>query len=161
MPLELECNNLPAHATCSFSPAPVNVTEQVPGTTTVTIKTNVPVGTVIASNRISSWSFGAALAAGLAGLVFAGKTKRNGRVLMMVCSALLITGMAAGIAGCGNSSNTGPTPQLTTPAGTYTVIVTAKQIGNQDVTLPNGTTVHYSGSQNLISLPFTINVTVQ
>jgi hypothetical protein len=49
---------------------------------------------------------------------------------------------------------------LTTPAGTYAVTVTAEQVGSQVITLPTGPITIY-GSQNQVSLPFTLSVTVK
>ncbi len=162
LPLELQCNNLPAYAKCSFSPAQVNATEQVAGATTVTITTNTSVGTATAANRVSSaWTFGSMFAIGLIGLVFVRKTKYTSRILTILCSALLIGSMVGGITSCG-TANLGSqiNPQARTPAGSYTVTITAKQVGNT-TTMYQGEPMAVNASQNQISLPFTVTLTVQ
>jgi hypothetical protein len=62
----------------------------------------------------------------------------------------------AGIGGC-STTQLGTTSGTATPAGTYTVIVTAKQVGSQVITA-NPYIVYGNGNQ--MSLPFSIGVTV-
>jgi sugar lactone lactonase YvrE len=144
--VELDCLNLPAHATCSFDTSSVAVTEQAPGTAVVTINTNVS-GEVIASNRKSSaWGFATVFGIGLVGLVFGRKAKSNRRMITVICAGFVLLSLVAGMASCADSSTTKTTASATkTPAGTYAISVTAKQITNH----------------NQASLPFTINLTVQ
>jgi hypothetical protein len=144
-PVELQCNGLPAHTTCSFSPPQVDVNVGAPGTTVLTVNTNVSAGTVT-SRRSGSAPvvFAAMFGVGLVGLVFGRKTRYNGRVLMMICALLIIGGAVAGISACG-TQNIAKTPQLTTPAGSYSVTVSAKQVF----------------SQNWVSLPYTFTLNVQ
>ena len=167
LPVGLTCDGLPAHATCSFSypnpdpsdPYSVDVTPTAPGTVVMTVNTNVPVGTT------SSVQFGAAFltffSLGLLGL-----TKGNRRSLrkrLAAALSLALIGVAVtSLSACGSGTST-QQPILTSPAGTYTVTVSAKQVGSKTVPSTNGdgSTVNVSGSENLMSLPFTVNVTVQ
>jgi hypothetical protein len=96
----------------------------------------------------------------LLGLAFGRRKGLRVSLFNAVC-LLFLTGMLAGVVACG-SGTTGNAPILTTPSGTYAVTVTAKQVGSKTVpgSLP-GTTQTVYGSGNLMSLPFTVNVTVQ
>ena len=169
LPVGLSCDNLPAHATCSFSypnpdpsdPNSVDVTPTTPGTVIMTVNTNVPVGT---SASVQSGPLGAAFAA-FFGLGLLGMSKGKRRALrqrLTVAFSFALFGVAlASFSGCGSGSTT-QQPVLDSPAGTYTVSVSAKQVGSQVIPgTAAGTTVTVYGTENLMSLPFTVNVTVQ
>jgi hypothetical protein len=166
LPLALECSGLPAHSTCSFSSSSISVTPTTPGTATVTIQTNVPVGTSTASVQgggKSSFAYAALFGIGFLGLLAGDKGKNRRRYFALLC-ILALGGVFAGITACSTSSFTqASTDSLKTPAGTYAVTITAQQVGSVQVpsaTDPSGyTTVH--GSHDQISLPFTVNVTVK
>jgi hypothetical protein len=104
------------------------------------------------------FEFAALFGVGLAGLAFGRKSGRRRRVLMLLCLVIL-TGTIAGITAC-NTTNFGTSPILKTPSGTYAVIVTAQEVGSAVVQGAQGPVTVY-GSQNQISLPYTLNVTVQ
>lgn len=172
-PVTLACSNLPPHASCTFTyPTPdPNIATAVdipctgttaaadncsPGLATVTINTNVSVGTASQRGPIA---FGALFGFGLIGLCFRRKLAEKGRVLLMVCMMILSGAFAGSLTAC-STQNLSPASVLTTPAGAYPVTITAQQVGSQVITLPTGPVTIY-GSQNQVSLPFTINVTVQ
>lgn len=188
LPVQLACDGLPAYATCSFSyakpdpsdPQSINVGPAVgtvlsymggtaaacttsqgclatPATVVMTINTNVATGAVASIRRgASQTTFAAVLGFGLLGFVFGKKRSLRGRLLVMLC-LLLSGGIVTGVSGCGSTqlgTNTG-TP---TPSGTYTVTVTAKQVGSQTIAQTPG--IVY-GNGNQVSLPFTVNLTIQ
>src|SRR5262249_45118997 len=122
--VSFSCSGLPAHSSCSFSPATVAAGGAAAATTTMTIDT------------------GAAGAARFAGSPFflfpivplpARRRRRRGRAAF---AALLAAGIV--LAGC---SNTGADSAMgTTPAGSYTVTVTATS-GSQSHTASYSLTV--------------------
>jgi hypothetical protein len=169
LPLEVECDNLPAHSSCTFTyptpdpsdPQSVAVTATTPGKVIMTINTNLPVGITTASLRRSSVAFAATFGLSLLGLAFGRKRTLRASLLGIVC-VLLFSGMAAGLSACG-TAQIGTASVLTTPKGTYTVTVTARQVGtklvpNSPANLPPLTV---QGNGNLMSLPFTMTVVVQ
>jgi hypothetical protein len=169
LPVGLECNNLPAHAACTFSyptpdpsdPNSVAVNPTTKGKVVMTLTTNVPIGTTAsASLRQSPVVFAAMFGLGLLGLAFGRKKKLQVSLFNVIC-LLFLSGAVVGVTACG-SGTTGNASILTTPAGTYTVTVTAKQVGSKTITTntPGVTEVVY-GNGNLVSLPFTVSVTVQ
>jgi ABC-type Fe3+-hydroxamate transport system substrate-binding protein len=92
------------------------------------------------------------------GLLFGRKAGPKARMLLIVCG-LILGGSLVGMTGCATRNAT-PAAVPTTPAGTYPVTITAQQVGYTITTRQNGHKIVY-GSQNQISAPFTINVTVQ
>jgi sugar lactone lactonase YvrE len=164
LPLALECNGLPAHATCSFSSSSINVTTTVPGTATVTIQTNVPVGTSTASIQNSQktpFAYAALFGIGFFGLLVRGRRKSLTRYFALLC-LLALGGVLTGITACSTNTLTqSSADSLKTPAGTYAVTITAQQVGSVTVPGSNGTLTTVYGSHDQISLPFTLNVTVQ
>lgn len=180
-PVSLACSNLPPHATCTFTypntvdpnqpTAPNSVQIPCSGTTaaadncslgfaSVTINTNVAVGTTTSQNaQAAPVTFAAMFGFGLIGLFFRRKIGQKGRQLLIFCLAILGGALAVSLTAC-STTNLSPASVLTTPKGTYQVTITAEQVGSQIISLPNGPITIY-GSQNQVSLPFTINVTVQ
>jgi hypothetical protein len=177
-PVSLACDNLPPHASCSFTyPTPdPNIATAIdipctgttaaadncsPGLVTMTINTNVAVGTTTTSqlSRPAQVTFAALFGFGMVGLFFRRRAVQKSRLLFMLCAAILSGALAFGLAAC-STANLSPASVLTTPSGTYSVSVTAQQVGSQVITLPTGPITIY-GSENQVSLPFAINVTVQ
>lgn len=179
-PVSLACSNLPPHATCSFtypttvSPAQPSAPNSVqipcsgttaaadnctPGQVTVTVNTSVSVGTTTSSSAAPAGLAGM-FGAGLIGLLFRRRLGRNTRLLMMLCLAILGCALSVSLTAC-QTNNLSPASVLTTPKGTYAVTVTAQQVGSQVINLAGGSSVTIYGSQNQVSLPFTLNVTVQ
>jgi sugar lactone lactonase YvrE len=163
LPLALECNGLPAHSTCTFSSSSINVTTTTPGTATVTIQTNVPVGTTTASIQNSQkapFAYAALFGIGFFGLLVRGRRKSITRYLALLC-ILALGGVFTGITACSTNTLSQSADSLKTPAGTYAVTITAQQVGSVTVPGSNNTLTTVYGSHDQISLPFTINVTVQ
>ncbi len=106
------CSGLPANSTCAFSPATVTPNGTAASTSTMTIESNVQAAITLATGSMSLLL--------LPMLAFRTR-KRSGRVAV-VASILLVMLAAAGISACGGSKSTVST---TTPAGTYSVTVTA------------------------------------
>ncbi|MGD0894380.1 MAG: Ig-like domain repeat protein [Terracidiphilus sp.] len=177
-PVSLACDNLPPHSTCSFSypnpdsniPTAVDIPcagttaaddECSPGLATVTINTNVTVGTTTTSElaQPAPLTFAAMFGFGMIGLLFRRRINEKGRLLLMICLAIISGAFSLSLTAC-STTNLSPASVLTTPKGTYAVTITAQQVGTQVITLPTGPVTIY-GSQNQVSLPFTINVTVQ
>jgi hypothetical protein len=169
LPVELGCDALPAHATCSFSypnPDPsdansVDVTPTAPGQVVMTINTNVPVGTTTAALRRSPTAFAAIFGLSCLGLAFGRKKTLRASLSRVICLPLFC-GTVVCLSSC-STANITPNPVLTTPKGTYTITVTAKQTGS--ITVPNPTTggapLPVYGNGNQMSIPFTMMVTVQ
>ncbi len=180
-PVSLTCDNLPPHTVCSFAyPSTVNPNQpsapnsvQIPctgttgaadncltGTVTVTINTDVSAGTTTSSQNaaIASITLASIFGFGMIGLFFRRKVFEKGRLLLMVFLMIVGGALAASLTAC-NTTNLTPNAVLSTPAGTYAVTVSAQQVGTQTINLATGPVQIY-GSENQVSLPFYINVTV-
>jgi sugar lactone lactonase YvrE len=199
LPVSLACTALPPHATCSFTypnPDPNTSTAvDIPcaaaqgtvnqtgaddcsqGLATMTIHTNIAVGTTSQIATTASVTFAAIFGFGMIGLFFRRKAFDKSRMLLMVCLMVVGGALAGSLTAC-STTNLSANPVLSTPSGTYAVTVTAQQVGT--VCVPstgqsnncnvgvaesswaapyNGQAVE--GSQNQVSLPFYVNVTVQ
>jgi hypothetical protein len=183
LPVQLACDGLPAYATCSFSyptsdPSDPNNSVDVgpatgtiitgttactkaqgcygPGTVIMTINTNVAYNVASLRGGQSETAFAAMFGLGLLGFAFGKRKLLQGRFPTLVC-LLLCCGIMAAISGCGTKQLGTTSGTITTPAGTYTVHVTAKQVGSQTITQAPGITY---GNGNQMSLPFTITLTV-
>jgi hypothetical protein len=131
---------------------------------TLTINTNVPVGTTTSQlARSVPVSFAAIFGFGMVGLCFQRRLARKWQTLLMFLLVIFGGGLAVSLTAC-STTNLSPASVLTTPVSgstPYSVIVTAQQVGSQMVTNADGTTERIAGSQNQMSLPFTLNLTVQ
>jgi hypothetical protein len=183
LPVDLTCDGLPAYATCSFTypkappasqwdpnPNP-NAAYVTPlGTPTpdgnsvgpaqvvMTITTNIPTGENASLLRRSTGTeWATVFGFSLLGLAFGKRRSLRGRLTVMFL-VLLTSGIVAGSTGC-STTQLGSTQQLT-PAGTYQVLVTAKQTGSAYIVADSSSPWVY-GSGNQVSLPFTVNVTIQ
>lgn len=166
LPVELECDALPAHASCSFSyptpdpsdPNSTAVTPAAPGVVKMTLNTNVPVGTT--ASVVSGKGTALAVLLGFGVLGLSSRRRRTLRQFLLTAACVLACGvMIAGVTAC-SSKQFGSAPVLNTPSGSYTISVTAKQTGSK-VVIVGGAPVTISGNHNLMSVPFTMNVTVQ
>ncbi len=120
------CSGLPAESSCSFGPSSVTGS----GTTQLTIATTAPhqraTGGTGSSRNLSPWSttLGLAFVGVFVGWV-PSRRRRWTNLLSLIVLALLV-----GLSGCGGGSGTsggggGHTQDPGTPAGSYTVTVTA------------------------------------
>jgi len=191
-PVSLSCDNLPPHTVCSFTyPTTINSNQpsapnsvQIPctgttaaadncltGTVTVTLNTDVSVGTTTSQNAIAApITLASIFGFGMLGLFFRRKAFEKARLLLMVFLILVGSALSASLIAC-NTTNLTPNAMLSTPAGSYAVTVIAQQVGSQCIplagpgsnctTTSGGTGIEVYGSQNQVSLPFYINVTVQ
>lgn len=187
-PVSLACDNLPPHSACTFNypppdealfqdvqnavdlPCPTSATptevaggaaQCTPGQVTVTINTNIAVGTTTASRYAgaASVAFATIYGVGMLGLFFRRRAFQKHRLLMMVVLMIVGSVLAGSLTAC-STTNLSPQAKLATPSGTYAVTITAQQVGAQTINLATGPVEVY-GSQNQVSLPFYINVTVQ
>ena len=108
---------------CSFSPSSLTKT----GTSTLTISTSAPTAVIPIRNRFGTW--GDLPGTGLSLLVFVAflSVLFRRRRLSWAFGLLLLALVATAFAGCGSGggSSPGPISSPGTPAGTYTVPVTA------------------------------------
>lgn len=186
LPVQLTCDGLPAYATCTFvypnpdpsdpnsvhagpatgtvlsyrggTAAPCTVAQGCtgPGTVMMTITTNTPTGVASLERGTGNTALAAMFGMGLLTFVFRKRKALRTRLMTLAC-VMLCFGVLGGISGCSTTQLGGNTSQ-TTPSGTYTVQVTAKQVGNQTITQYPG--IVY-GNENQMSLPFTMQVTIQ
>jgi sugar lactone lactonase YvrE len=132
--IALECSGLPANSACTFVPASVTASGNNASLTSVlTISTGVAAASMVAVQHTSRPLFLAStgvFGAGLLGLVFAPiarqrqhKTSKRGKVLQLTLAVIILCG---GLVGCGGLA---PGKSDGTPAGNYTVTVTATASG--------------------------------
>ena len=147
-----------------------------PGQVTVTLYTDVTAGTTTSQNaRATSVTLAAIFGFGMMGLFFRRKAFEKGRLMLMVLLMIVGGALAVSITACNTTTLTAEAA-LTTPSGSYPVTITADEVGVICVSSPgngadncivpgsgatsnNGIKVY--GTQNQVSIPFYINVTVQ
>lgn len=105
------------------------------------------------------YAFAAMFGLGLLGLGFRRKAAKWGMLIVIGCAVACSAGIA-GITACGTTNLQTESTAAVTPKGSYWVTVTAKQAGSLIVTDSEGTYL-VPGTGNQMSLPYTINVTVQ
>ncbi len=120
------CGTLPANTYCSFNPASTTVAAGNSGSVTVSVVTGHAVAAVRAPE---SFGWGRPLA--LAGLLLMPWAwRRRQRMLLGLALFMALTGGATGcVASGGGGSSGGGTSGSNTPAGTYTITVTASSNG--------------------------------
>jgi hypothetical protein len=124
----------------------------------MTIHTNVQTGLIAGMRRgQDNVIFAAMFGLGLLSFAFGKKKSLRARVPALAC-LLLCGGITMGISGCSTKQLGTNSGTVATPAGTYTVLVTAKQVGSQAITAVPGITY---GNGHQVSLPFTVSLTVQ
>jgi Abnormal spindle-like microcephaly-assoc'd, ASPM-SPD-2-Hydin len=124
-----QCDTLPAHATCTFNPAGETVAANTTGSVTVQIST----GQGTTSGHMQTPPIGAAwlpVALGLIALPFAWH-KRRKNLLLIAMMCLVMAGVVSCSGGGGGSGGAATPPQTSnnTPAGKYSVGVTATASG--------------------------------
>jgi hypothetical protein len=143
-PVVLSCTALPALATCSFNPPSV----MGQGSTTLTINTTAPTRSAAIFSKRSNAPLYAVLLPFLGLLLFRREAISGKALGRLVSSATLFTLLF--LAGCGGSgSSTPPPPPPTlhggTPAGNYTITVTAT---DSTASLQGSTTVSLAVNWN-------------
>ena len=147
-----------------------------PGQVIVTLYTDVTAGTTTSQNaRTASVTLAAIFGFGMIGLFFRRRAFEKGRVLLMVFLMIVGGALAVSITACNTTILTSGA-SLSTPTGTYAVTITAEEVGTLCVSSPgnsgdncivsgSGSTsyngIQVYGSQNQVSIPFYVNVTVQ
>lgn len=128
--ISLACSGAPTHATCGISPAAVTPSGSQASTSTLTVTTNVATASAAKPQIFRSGRTELACLGGGSLLVFALFCTRRKYASWLCLSIALLAGAAA-INGCGgggsSSSGGGGTGGSAnqTPAGTYTITVTA------------------------------------
>ena len=141
------------------------------GQVVMTINTNVSAGTTTSKNATAtSFTLAALFGFGMIGLFVRRRTFEKGRRLLMILLMVIAPALAISITACG-TTNLSPEVITSSPAGTYAVTITAQQVGDQCepsgplgsncTTTSGGTGQLAHGTNNPVSLPFHINVTVQ
>jgi hypothetical protein len=131
------CGELPTGATCSFNPASVVSTGNMPLTTTLTITTTAAATASLMrparpGSQPSSQSGSPTLLAsiggmGLFGLLLAGTGKKGRQRRAGVALAVMLLVMMVTVVACDNDS--AKKASTSTPAGSYTVVVTSTGTG--------------------------------
>ena len=129
------CSGLPAHAACSFAPSSIvasGATQSVAVTVTTTAATASLTQPALPNSKPAAPSLWASLGGlGIFGLVLAAETKKRNRRNMAIVLGILLLVMTFALVGCGtSSSSSGPSGSAGTPAGIYTVVVTATGTGS-------------------------------
>jgi hypothetical protein len=141
-----------------------------PGQVTVTVYTNVTAGTTTSSNaRVATTALAVIYGFGLLGLFFRRKAFEKSRAMFVVLLMIVGGTLAVALSACA-TTNLSPQTTLSSPAGTYAMNITAEEVGTQCVaqvgpgsnclTTSGGPGVTVYASENQVSLPFYINVTV-
>ncbi len=191
-PVTLSCDNLPPHSECSFTyPSTVNSNQPsapnsvqipcsgttaaadncLPGTVTMTINTNIGVGTTTSRNAaVASVTLASIFGLGMLSLFFRRRAFVKAGWLPMIVLMVVGCALAVSLSAC-STTNLSPQAQLSSPAGSYAVTVTAQQVGvqcipqvgpNANCTTSSGAPgINVYGSENQVSLPFYVNVSVQ
>jgi len=134
------CGTLPAKTTCSFSPASLSPSNNTYAPATLTLSTVAATASLIMpappNSKTSAPSLWASLGGfGAFGLVLAGLgKKRNRRQMAIVLGMALLLTMFS-LVGCGGSNSTPITTGTPgTPAGSYTIAITATGTGSNSPT---------------------------
>ena len=174
-PVTLTCDNLPPHTVCSFTyPSTVNSIQpsapnsvQIPCSGTTSAADNCLTGTVTmtipgrpSSETVHAITLASVFGFGMIGLFFRRRAFEKGRLLLMLFLMVVGGALAVSVTAC-NTTNLAPNAILSSPAGTYAVTVSAEQVGTQTINLGGGNLVQIYGSENQVSVPFYVNVTVQ
>ena len=147
-----------------------------PGQVTVTFYTDVTAGTTTSQNaRTATVTLAAIFSFGMFGLFFRRRAFEKGRLLLMLFLMIVGSALAVSVTAC-NTTTLAPLAALNTPTGTYPVTITADEVGTLCVSEPGGSGdncivpgsgstsnngIKVYGTQNQVSIPFYINVTVQ
>ncbi|HZD94030.1 MAG TPA: hypothetical protein VE133_07230 [Candidatus Sulfotelmatobacter sp.] len=116
------CSGLPAASNCSFNPATVTPNGSA-ANTTLTIATTTR---TVASARPAGITLAAAVSFGLLGIVFlGGSARRKRKILGAAGKTFLVLAIALVVASCGGGGQKPPPVVTGTPAGTFSVTISA------------------------------------
>ena len=149
---QLYCDNstLPQYSECTFDVPTLDLYDAkgAPVTSHVTISSNLPVnvGALRRPAGPSPIEYASLFGLGVLGLALRRKTRLNVKLFTGICLVVL-AGAMVGLGGCTNSgyTHTPPSPQVTTPTGTYQVSIYTIDLTNNQRS----------------SLPFTLTLTIQ
>ncbi|MGB8028119.1 MAG: hypothetical protein WCF30_00515 [Terracidiphilus sp.] len=175
-PLVPNSVDIPCPAGATTTQVADGAVQCTPGQVTVTFYTDVTAGTTISQNaRTTSVTLAAIFGFGMIGLFFRRRTFEKGRLLLMLFLMIVGGALAVSVTAC-NTTTLAPLATLNTPAGTYPVTITADEVGSLCVSEPGGAGdncivpgsgstsnngIQVYGTQNQVSIPFYVNVTVQ
>jgi len=120
--VNFNCTGLPSGSTCVFTPPSLT-----PGGVAVNsaLSITTTAHTLASAFRVRSVLASALTGFGFLGLVIVGSVTGRKRVWQSAAMLLVVMAIVAGLAGCGGGHTAVPNPTTGTPAGTYTVTVTA------------------------------------
>jgi hypothetical protein len=116
------CSGLPAASSCAFNPATLTPNGSA-ASTTLTISTTAR--SVASARPLNGTTLAALASFGFLGIVFLGGASRRKRSVRAICSLLMLAMTVLAIASCGGGSPPPPPPITGTPAGTFSVTVSA------------------------------------
>jgi hypothetical protein len=123
--VSLSCSGLPAQSSCGFVPPSLTPSGAVSSALTITTTAHTLASASPAPGVLAS----ALTGFGLLGVVIVGGATRRKRVRQSAAMLLVVMAIVASVAGCGGGHTKVPNPNSGTPAGTYTVTVTAASGG--------------------------------
>jgi Pro-kumamolisin, activation domain/Bacterial Ig-like domain (group 3) len=123
--IALACSTLPAGAACVFSPASIKGSGAATTTNcTITVTTTAATATLLPQRRtyLAQWFAGMSV---LFSMMIIGAPRRRRARGMFLVSMLLLIFLVPGCGGGSSSTPPPPPPAVSTPAGTYNVVVNA------------------------------------
>lgn len=150
--VNLSCGNLPANSTCNFNP--VIVTPPANGSAVSTLEVNTSANSGILSSRLAprgrsatAWAF---VLPGLLALAGIGAIRRKHfGALRVLGMALLLAAGSLGLTACNpryNYEHYKPAPNYGTPAGSYTVVISAYASNGTAITQATSSDPNCSGA---------------
>jgi hypothetical protein len=122
------CGTLPANTSCSFNPATTSAAANSTGSVLLSVVTGHAVTATVRPPARSGWGPAIALCGVL--LLPVAWCRRHRALLLVALLAILSGGATGCVASGGGTSSSGTSGSgSTTPAGTYTIVVTAKSNG--------------------------------
>ncbi len=129
--VKFSCGALPSMAACAFSPSSVAPSGGSPVSSTLTVTTAGATAALNTDRPFAPWLPAGGLAiAGVMGLAFAPrKIRRWNRQLRVLSWGLLLASLSLSVMSCGGGSGNGTPSNPGTPAGSYTISVSAADSG--------------------------------